>query len=298
MGDGVDLADEGLVDDSLEKVELPPAKKTESEKQDPAVAQEDLEEITPSNETPKTESGDTASLEGLVDMGRMEALTPEALEAAGGQSIQVQEPIQPAESENQDPQDGMANKEAKTDESAEQNKDGTEPVEAEPDVQAPQEQLQVIQNQPDLEPVRVLEAALFLANKPLSFKQLQDILQTPRERINVLLQELGEWLPRDSAVSLMVNEHGAALQLKPQYVERVAKLSKEVELSRKAMRILALVAKKKQFLQSELKHYFRGEIYAYVTELKQSGYIESKKSGNTRLLKPTTKFFESFQLKE
>ncbi|MDP2718089.1 MAG: SMC-Scp complex subunit ScpB, partial [Candidatus Micrarchaeota archaeon] len=253
----------------------------------------------PSDEPQKTDGQDAASLEGLVDMGRFEAMTPPEGFDAG--AVQVQK-----EPQKRDDDAGMAEVRETGDEESNpdayhddgQSEDNRDPNDPEAQSAEQHEQLQVIQNQPDLAPLRVLEAALFLANKPLSYKQMQDILQTPRERINVLLLELAEWLPKDSAVQLMVNEHGAAFQLKPQYVERVAKLSKEVELSRKAMKILALVAKKKQFLQSELKHYFRGEIYAYVTELKQSGYVESKKSGNTRLLKPTTKFYESFQLKE
>ena len=149
-----------------------------------------------------------------------------------------------------------------------------------------------------LEPVRVLEAALFLANKPMSHKQLQDLLAVPRDRLDALLGDLAQIVPKESSFELAVNEHGAALQLKPHYLHRVAKLSKEVELSKKSMRILALVAKKKELLQSDLKHFFKGEIYAYVTELKMAGYLESKKHGNTRKLKPTTKFFESFQVKE
>ncbi len=149
-----------------------------------------------------------------------------------------------------------------------------------------------------LEPVRVLEAALFLADKPMSHKQLQDLLQVPRNRLDALLGDLASIVPKESSYELSVNEHGAALQLKPHYLHRVAKLSKEVELSKKAMRILALVAKKKELMQSDLKHFFKGEIYAYVTELKMAGYLESKKAGNTRKLKPTSKFYESFQVKE
>jgi len=76
----------------------------------------------------------------------------------------------------------------------------------------------------------------------------------------------------------------------------VAGLSKDTGLSRKSTKILGLIAKRDGLLQSELKNYFRGEIYAYVTELKEAGYLTAEKKGNTRLLKPTKKFEESFQL--
>ncbi|MBI4360410.1 SMC-Scp complex subunit ScpB [Candidatus Micrarchaeota archaeon] len=270
MGDDVQLEEEGLVEDSLEEVELPPEKKAKAPAVDEQiqdwVKQDGLEQVTlEENAIPKTAATQPPEnvLEGLVNQGTFQEIAP--------------------------PQ--------KT-----QEKDGAEPRLLAPPQETQSEEvqseLQNIQPQTRLDPVRVLEAALFLANKPLSFQQLQDILQVPRERLNVLLRELEKWLPAESAVELKVTEHSAALQLKNEYVDRVAKLSKEVELSKKAMKILALVAKKKQFLQSQLKHYFKGEIYAYVTELKQAGYLEAKKSGNTRLLRPTTKFYESFQIKE
>lgn len=146
-----------------------------------------------------------------------------------------------------------------------------------------------------LDPLRVVEAALFLANKPLSFKQLSVIAKIPSEQAKALALSLAPYYSNNS-FELVVSDEAAFLQVRPQYLGAVSSLSKEVEMTRKARKILALVAKKGQFLQSDLRHYFRGEIYAYVTELKQLGYVDSKKHGNTRLLKPSKKFFENFQV--
>ncbi len=147
----------------------------------------------------------------------------------------------------------------------------------------------------DLDPAKVVEAALFLANKPLSFKQLASISNLSPEQAKKHAVSLApEFAAR--AFELVVSEEAAFLQVRPQYLGSVSSLSKEVEMSRKARKILALVAKKGQLLQSDLKHYFRGEIYEYVTELKELGYVESKKSGKTRILRPTTKFNENFQV--
>lgn len=277
MGDDVHLEEEGLVEDALEEVELPPEKKAVATDPDVAdlVKQEGLDEVT-LQENAVQEQATTQPenvLEGLVNQGTFQEFKP------------------PETREDQEAQTTQTQDEQRFHALAPPHEDQTPESEADTPLQA-------IEPKTPLDPVRVLEAALFLANKPLSFQQLQDILQVPRERLNVLLRELQAWLPKDSAIELKVTDHSAGLQLKNQYVDRVAKLSKEVELSKKAMKILALVAKKKQFLQSQLKHYFKGEIYAYVTELKHAGYLESKKSGNTRLLRPTTKFYDSFQIKD
>lgn len=153
----------------------------------------------------------------------------------------------------------------------------------------------------ELQPIRVIEAALFIANKPLSLSELAEAINASKEKVIQLLQELRqEYDSNENAFEIALNEaeENAVMQVRSKYLGRVSSFSKKIDLSRKATRILALVAKKKQLLQKDLKHYFRGEIYAYVTELKQAGYIEAEKHGNTRLLKPTKKFFEYFQLSE
>ncbi|HEV8290250.1 MAG TPA: SMC-Scp complex subunit ScpB [Candidatus Norongarragalinales archaeon] len=148
-----------------------------------------------------------------------------------------------------------------------------------------------------LEPLKVIEAALFLSNKPMMAAELALIAKTSVKEASRLVHVLQkQYESNDGAVQLVVENGAASLQIKPQFLAPVAKLSREVELSRKATRILALVAKKGMILQSELKHYFRGEIYQYVTELKEKQYVTAERKGLTRLLKPTKKFFESYQI--
>ena len=160
---------------------------------------------------------------------------------------------------------------------------------------------QVAEQKPDLDKKRIIEAALFLANKPLSPAELAVLAHCSVKEASRFLYALqNEYEEGQTALSIevqmteaKVNE--ARMQVKSAYLPAVSALSKEVELSRKGLKILGLIAKKGQILQSGLKNYFRGEIYAYVTELKDRGYIISEKKGNTRLLKPTRKFFEHFQ---
>jgi segregation and condensation protein B len=153
------------------------------------------------------------------------------------------------------------------------------------------------QAKPELPPLRVFEAALFLANRPTEYAELSKITGFPRELCKTMAHELKqEYASRNSAVEVVAGEEVAALQIKGEYLDRVSRASKEINLTRKGTRILALIAKKKEILQKDLKHYFRGEIYAYVTELRQAGYIEAERKGQTRLLRPTQKFFETFQM--
>lgn len=147
--------------------------------------------------------------------------------------------------------------------------------------------------------VQVVEAALFLANKPMAVKDLSELLGCSEASVKkAVFEDLQEKYTKNasSSIEIFVEEGKASMQLKQQFLSFVAKLSQSVELSRKATKILALVAKKGELLQSELHKYFKGDIYAYVREVVDKGYVTNVKEGRTRKLKPTKKFHETFQL--
>jgi len=149
---------------------------------------------------------------------------------------------------------------------------------------------------PELDKAKVIEAALFLANKPLTPAELALLAHCTVKQATRFVNNLqADYDEKQSALQVDFVNNEVRLQVRSLYLPAVSQLSKEIELSRKSLKILALVAKKGQILQSGLKNYFRGEIYEYVTELKDRGYIISEKHGNTRMLKPTRKFFEHFQ---
>lgn len=170
-----------------------------------------------------------------------------------------------------------------------------QPVQSE-DTPVEQTKLEVLETR-SLEPKRVIEAALFLSNKPLSFPELALLAKCKVKDIPSLVQTIAQdYQQRESALHISIENTSARLEVRPEFLSRVAPLSRNVELSRKASRMLALIASRGGMLQSELKRYFRGEIYAYARELKDHDYLVSEKKGNTRLLKPTKKFNENFQL--
>ncbi|OIO27399.1 hypothetical protein AUJ16_03605 [Candidatus Micrarchaeota archaeon CG1_02_60_51] len=143
---------------------------------------------------------------------------------------------------------------------------------------------------------KVVEAALFIANRELDAKKLGKMLDEKPARILEAFKRIAsDYEKRGGPIQLAIKEDSAVFQMRPEYVNAVGALSKESNLSKKATRILALIAKKGSILQSSLPKYFKGEIYAYTTELKEAGYVESKKYKNTRLLLPTKKFYEHFQ---
>jgi chromosome segregation and condensation protein ScpB len=168
---------------------------------------------------------------------------------------------------------------------------------AEPAAEQAQEPLLPAAPPAELEPRRVIEAALYLSNKPLPYAELALLAKCKVKEAGELCLALAQEFDERGSSLRVLNEAGSArLEVRPEFLSRVASLSRNLELSRKATRMLALIANKNGILQSELRKYFRGEIYAYVRELKDREYLTSEKRGNTRLLKPTKKFHENFQL--
>ncbi len=147
----------------------------------------------------------------------------------------------------------------------------------------------------------MLEAALFMSNKILTLDELIQVSKSDEETVFTALESLKEKYDKDeSAIEIVINQESktAVMQIRAKWIPSIANLAEKVELARKSTKILALIAKKGEILQSDLKKYFRGDIYAYVRELKEKQYLESSKKGNTRLLKPTKKFHEEFQVSE
>ncbi len=145
--------------------------------------------------------------------------------------------------------------------------------------------------------IGIIEAALFLANKPMSPAEIAVIAKCPVKQAKALLLELqAKYARGDGSISVDFYNEQARMQVRPEYADAVSELSREITISKKGLRILALIAKKGGLLQSDLRKYFRGEIYEYVSELKEQGYLVSEKHGNTRMLKPTKRFFEHFQV--
>ncbi len=148
-----------------------------------------------------------------------------------------------------------------------------------------------------MEEKSMIEAVVFFENKSVELEELSRITNIEVKRVKGLVEELKrDYASRETALEIIVGEKSVSMQIKSDYVKLVSKISENSELSKKAIKILGLIAKKKGIKQSELKNYFRGEIYTPVKELREKEYISSEKNGLTRFLRPTKKFYETFQM--
>ncbi|MBI5228527.1 SMC-Scp complex subunit ScpB, partial [Candidatus Micrarchaeota archaeon] len=95
-----------------------------------------------------------------------------------------------------------------------------------------------------------IEAALFIANRPLGYTEIATIIKLPVKEVMQLVQELiKEYAGKKGAIEIMLQNDEVIMQVRNEYLGDVSTLSKETELTKKGLKMLGLIVKKKQMLQ-------------------------------------------------
>lgn len=142
----------------------------------------------------------------------------------------------------------------------------------------------------------LLEAALFVSDKPLSLGRLSAIVGIgSEEEIKKLIEEFqNDLLDFDRGVELLETPAGYELRVKPEFRENVAKLAPFADLSDGLMRTLAIVAAKQPVKQSLIVKYQGNKSYHYISQLEEKGLVKTEKYQRTRLVSTTPEFEKYF----
>jgi segregation and condensation protein B len=142
----------------------------------------------------------------------------------------------------------------------------------------------------------LLEAALFVSDKPLSLEKLSKIAGVGSEQeVKQLLAELQQKLAKeDRGIELTETPEGYELRVKQEYRERVVRLAPFADLSDGMMRTLAIVAAKQPIKQSLIVKYQGNKTYGYVVGLEEKGLIKTEKYGRTKIITTTPDFEKYF----
>jgi segregation and condensation protein B len=144
----------------------------------------------------------------------------------------------------------------------------------------------------------LLEAALFLAGKPLSRRKLAKILdEASLAYVDLLLDELREELSQTHrGIELRVKEGKILLQVKNDYVDAVAHLAPQQDIPRPILRSLAMIAYNNPMTQADLIKARGNKAYGHVQELIERRLIRAEAQGRTLLLHVTGEFLRHFGL--
>ena len=143
-----------------------------------------------------------------------------------------------------------------------------------------------------------IEAVLFASGKKMSVEELSKLTRIPHDAVKEQLEQLKK--DYDSkASSLLLADEGDEwkLTVREQYSSVVRKIVSETELTKTLMETLAVIAWKAPVMQADLIKIRTNKAYDHLAELEDSGFISRSKSGRTKLIKLTDKFFGYFDLK-
>jgi segregation and condensation protein B len=149
------------------------------------------------------------------------------------------------------------------------------------------------------EKIVLLEAALYVAGRPLDLKTLGSIIEIrSKKKVRELSRMLAQqYLERRSALEVLEFEDGRyVLQLKPMYVPRVRRLAMRPLLSQSTLKTLAYIAYNQPVTQAHIAAIRGSHIYNQIKKLSNLGLITANRLGRTKILQTTKVFADYFHL--
>jgi segregation and condensation protein B len=143
----------------------------------------------------------------------------------------------------------------------------------------------------------LLEAALYVAGRPLDLKTLASIIGTRSKNV---VQQLAQTLKqeyeiRETSLEILELEDGRfVMQLKPEYSPRVQRLSIRPLLSVGPLKTLSYIAYRQPVPQKQVLTVRGNHVYTHLKQLEELGLIARERMGRTRVLRTTQLFADYF----
>ncbi len=143
-----------------------------------------------------------------------------------------------------------------------------------------------------------LEAALFLAEEPVSKDELSEILDIGsigfvEELIDEFEKDLSE---EHRGLELTATVNGYELKVKTDHIDHVSHLAPHQDLNEGQLRTLSLIAYNAPLEQADLVEIRGNRAYQHVKELVNRGFVEKEKDGRTAILDVTDYFLDYFEI--
>jgi segregation and condensation protein B len=159
--------------------------------------------------------------------------------------------------------------------------------------QKPEEEAEEVIDKRDL---ALLEAALYVAGRPLDLRELASVLKTrSKKRVQRTAQKLIElYNARDTALEILsLEEERYVLQLKAEYTPEVRRLSLRPLLSVGPLKTLSYIAYRQPLPQKQVIDVRGQHAYGHVKQLEDLNLISRERAGRSRLVR-TTEFFADY----
>ena len=143
-----------------------------------------------------------------------------------------------------------------------------------------------------------LEAILFIVSKALSLQEISKFagvgsIGVVKEALESLQED---YLDRNSALELKCEFDKWGLNVKKEFLYLTDGLLTDAELTKPVQETLAIIAHKQPAIQSDVIKVRGVSAYEHIRILLEEEFITSEKSGRTRMLKITSKFYDYFNV--
>jgi segregation and condensation protein B len=147
--------------------------------------------------------------------------------------------------------------------------------------------------------LRLLEAALYVAGRPLNINELCSVLSTRSKKktgkyLKVLMEE---YAARNTALEILaLKEERYVLQLKADFTPLVKKLVNRPLLSSGPLKTLSYIAYRQPVSQKRVIEVRGQHAYGHVKVLKEMGLVAAERAGRSMTLRTTDYFADYFGL--
>jgi len=148
----------------------------------------------------------------------------------------------------------------------------------------------------DKRDLALLEAALYVAGRPLEVRELASVLKTRSgKRVQRTAQKLMElYNARDTALEILLLENERyVLQLKAEYTPEVRRLALRPLLSIGPLKTLSYIAYRQPLPQKQVIDVRGQHAYGHVKQLEDLNLISRERAGRSMLVR-TTEFFADY----
>jgi segregation and condensation protein B len=168
-----------------------------------------------------------------------------------------------------------------------------QPVEVTPEAEQAQE------NERKVHCMVLLEAALFVAGRPLDINELCQVIGSrSKKRIQKYADALmQDYNARNTALEILaLKDERYVLQVKAEYTHLIQKLVNRPLLSSGPLKTLSYIAIRQPISQKRVIDVRGQHAYGHIKELKDRGLIMAEKSGRSMALRTTNDFADYFGL--
>jgi len=145
----------------------------------------------------------------------------------------------------------------------------------------------------------LLEAALYVAGRPLDLRELASVLKTrSKKRVQRTAQKLIDlYITRETALEILpLEEDRYVMQLKSEYTLEVRRLSLRPMLSVGPLKTLSYIAYRQPLPQKQVIDVRGQHAYGHVKQLEDMNLISRERAGRSRLVRTTAFFADYFGL--